>query len=366
MSNLPESPSRIEPCLLDEIPVEIADLVADLSAASQRLGHRLHRRTAQNLADLVRIMNCYYSNFIEGHNTEPRDIERALADDLDREEGRRNLQLAARAHIRVQREIDRLYAEDSSPGRLKRYVERLQLKPEAFYILERVLLQGGDAPWGGGSGHGAQRAKRTHVARQSDRLRHSRFRHAQGSGFFALSQRCSGSLIPALVLRRVILMQSSDRPGVRSEGIAGDIPATIDGKGLHRSAQAADVELVQVSSRAFSDHMVAFWRWSRVVEGEWRPRLQPVGTSLCHGLRRLKPRPPLWIVWGVAGATIDARIGATRSPHEQGRARSQEARRLRRGDRHQECLQCQHEPRPPLLAVVGGWEQELEWRRESG
>lgn len=115
MTDLPETPSRIEPCLLDEIPVEIADVVADLSAASQRLGHRLHRRTAQNLADLVRIMNCYYSNLIEGHNTKPGDIERALADDLDREEGRRNLQLEARAHIRVQREIDRLYAEDSLP-----------------------------------------------------------------------------------------------------------------------------------------------------------------------------------------------------------------------------------------------------------
>jgi hypothetical protein len=43
----------------------------------------LHPRTTANLADLVRVMNCDHSNLIEGHNTKPHDIERALADDLD-------------------------------------------------------------------------------------------------------------------------------------------------------------------------------------------------------------------------------------------------------------------------------------------
>ena len=33
------------------------------------------------LADLVRAMNCYYSNLIEGHDTHPVDIERALKND---------------------------------------------------------------------------------------------------------------------------------------------------------------------------------------------------------------------------------------------------------------------------------------------
>ena len=71
--------------------------------------------TAANLADLVRIMNTYYSNLIEGHNTRPRDIERALSDDLDADETRRNLQVEARAHIRVQREVDRLHAAGELP-----------------------------------------------------------------------------------------------------------------------------------------------------------------------------------------------------------------------------------------------------------
>jgi len=110
-----ETPSRIEPSLLDETNAEILDLVAELSRASGALGNRLHPRSAANLADLVRVMNCYYSNLIEGHNTTPREIERAIGGQLDEAEDRRNLQIEARAHIRLQREIDRLHAADALP-----------------------------------------------------------------------------------------------------------------------------------------------------------------------------------------------------------------------------------------------------------
>lgn len=110
-----ETPSRIEPCLLESMPVEITDLIASLSAATERLGGRLHPRTAASLAELVRLMNCYYSNLIEGHNTTPREIENALKGQLEEEEGRRNLQVEARAHIRVQREVDRLHAAGTLP-----------------------------------------------------------------------------------------------------------------------------------------------------------------------------------------------------------------------------------------------------------
>ena len=52
-------------------------------------------------------MNCYYSNLIEGHDTHPRDIERALYHaDYSTDERKRALQLEAVAHIEVQRLID--------------------------------------------------------------------------------------------------------------------------------------------------------------------------------------------------------------------------------------------------------------------
>ena len=60
-------------------------------------------------------MNTYYSNLIEGHDTRPRDIERALAGEFDRDQGRRNLQIEAAAHVRVQSEIDHMAAEERLP-----------------------------------------------------------------------------------------------------------------------------------------------------------------------------------------------------------------------------------------------------------
>ena len=113
--NSVESVNRIEPARLEEAPEAVVDLVADLSAAGAVLGSALHPTTASNLAGLLRIMNSYYSNLIEGHDTRPRDIERALAGQLDQDRERRSLQLEAAAHVRVQAEVDRMAAEETLP-----------------------------------------------------------------------------------------------------------------------------------------------------------------------------------------------------------------------------------------------------------
>ena len=101
-----ETACRIEPCLLTSYSPKLAELIAELVAVSTTLGSALHPTTAGSLAELVRAMNCYYSNLIEGHNTRPREIERALREDFDEDDARRDLQLEARAHIRVQRRLD--------------------------------------------------------------------------------------------------------------------------------------------------------------------------------------------------------------------------------------------------------------------
>jgi Fic family protein len=110
-----ESVSRIEPARLGDIPGAISDVVAELSAETAKLERSLHPRTAANLATLVRIMNTYYSNLIEGHNTRPKEIERALAGELEANEERRSLQLEAVAHVRVQAEVDALYLDGHLP-----------------------------------------------------------------------------------------------------------------------------------------------------------------------------------------------------------------------------------------------------------
>jgi hypothetical protein len=51
-------------------------------------------------------MNCYYSNLIEGHDTHPVDIERAMKNDYSQDARKRDLQLEAKAHIALQQWID--------------------------------------------------------------------------------------------------------------------------------------------------------------------------------------------------------------------------------------------------------------------
>ena len=67
-----ETPARIEPARIEEPKIELVDIVAELTAVTSVLGNALHPRTAANLAGLVRVMNTYYSNLIEGNNTRPR------------------------------------------------------------------------------------------------------------------------------------------------------------------------------------------------------------------------------------------------------------------------------------------------------
>jgi len=110
-----ETVERIEPARLEDLSEAISDVVAELSAAAAKLGHALNPQTAANLAGLVRIMNTYYSNLIEGHNTRPRDIARAIDGNFDNDEVRRNLQIEAAAHVRVQSEIDAMALENRLP-----------------------------------------------------------------------------------------------------------------------------------------------------------------------------------------------------------------------------------------------------------
>lgn len=112
-----ESPLRIEPCLIGEnIPSETSDLIAELIEKAVTLKTGLHPRTAESLSSIVRIMNCYYSNLIEGHNTKLQDIERALNNDFESDKERRNLQIEALAHIKVQNKVDKLYADGMLPN----------------------------------------------------------------------------------------------------------------------------------------------------------------------------------------------------------------------------------------------------------
>jgi hypothetical protein len=103
----------MEPMLPSKLDKELEDLAFKLISRSNILTNQLHKTTLETIGDLVRSMNCYYSNLIEGHNTHPIDIERALNGDYSQNIEQRNLQLEAFAHIEVQRLIDNNLLEDA-------------------------------------------------------------------------------------------------------------------------------------------------------------------------------------------------------------------------------------------------------------
>ncbi len=104
-----ELPSLMEPLLIPESSRHrgvLTDLAFDLTRKSAGFRRSLPPTLLTSLADLVRAMNCYYSNLIEGHDTHPVDIERALKNDYSQDTHKRDLQLEAKAHIAVQQWID--------------------------------------------------------------------------------------------------------------------------------------------------------------------------------------------------------------------------------------------------------------------
>src|ERR1700722_16320368 len=104
-----EALSLMEPLLIGESSrhrAGLTDLALELAQRSAGFRRSLPESLLASLAGLVRAMNCYYSNLIEGHDTHPIDIERALRNDYSKDAHRRDLQLEAKAHITVQEWID--------------------------------------------------------------------------------------------------------------------------------------------------------------------------------------------------------------------------------------------------------------------
>lgn len=86
---------------------DLDDLVFELVRKASLLKGQIAPPVQQQIGRLVRSMNCYYSNFIEGHQTHPRDIERALDNDFaGNNQKQRDLKEEARAHIALQERID--------------------------------------------------------------------------------------------------------------------------------------------------------------------------------------------------------------------------------------------------------------------
>jgi Fic family protein len=103
--------SQMEPLYPARTDV-LEDLARELIAASAKLEGRLAPATLEGMRALLRMINSYYSNLIEGHSTHPIDIERAMREDYSTDQEKRDLQVESRIHIEVQEEIIRRLTEE--------------------------------------------------------------------------------------------------------------------------------------------------------------------------------------------------------------------------------------------------------------
>lgn len=141
-------PNLLEP-MLPQRTRRLEDLAIELATKSAQMTQGLHPIVVDSLSTLIRSMNCYYSNLIEGHRTTPKDIERALVQDFSSDLEQRNLQLEAKAHIEVQTLLDRdptwNTLEIVSPELIKRlHQEFYQRLPKTLWQIETMSIVPGD------------------------------------------------------------------------------------------------------------------------------------------------------------------------------------------------------------------------------
>ena len=89
-----ESVSLIEPLMPPLGNRKLENLASELITAAAELNQSIHPKLRPELGKMVRSMNCYYSNLIEGHRTLPTDIEKALKNNFVDDVRTKNLQFA--------------------------------------------------------------------------------------------------------------------------------------------------------------------------------------------------------------------------------------------------------------------------------
>ena len=116
MFALYESPHEFEPLLPSPARQEpLLSKAHDLARSATALASQ---PIAAELRGLLRAMNSYYSNRIEGEHTRPSELERALKRDFSHDAGLAARQRLAIAHIEAEAELEARYVGDAGAATL--------------------------------------------------------------------------------------------------------------------------------------------------------------------------------------------------------------------------------------------------------
>src|ERR1700738_2796768 len=118
--------SDFEPLIPNAEDKRLSELSVEIFQKSGQLNNdSLGKETLEEVRTIVRLMNSYYSNLIEGHHTNPRELKRALDRGQEKEDTKRKHRLS-RAHMEVEQSIeDRLLSEPQTEVYSKNFLSGL-------------------------------------------------------------------------------------------------------------------------------------------------------------------------------------------------------------------------------------------------
>ena len=100
-----DNPVQFEP-LMPSLSNRLGPLAGEVLKASYKLQGRVNPDIAEVLRELVRSMNSYYSNRIEGQSTHPKNIDKALKKDFSAEPDIAFKQRIALAHMEAEQALE--------------------------------------------------------------------------------------------------------------------------------------------------------------------------------------------------------------------------------------------------------------------
>ncbi|WP_062366103.1 Fic family protein [Variovorax paradoxus] len=143
-----DQPHQFEPLLPTQKLGELSEITRRIFEKSSEMKGSASPQARAALREIVRSMNSYYSNRIEGQSTHPVNIERALSKDFSDTPDVARRQRVALAHIDAERELEEIVTTEAgalSSGFLKQAHENLYRRlPEPDRLTDdgRVIIPG--------------------------------------------------------------------------------------------------------------------------------------------------------------------------------------------------------------------------------